>query len=509
MAESQQQSGFASTATAGTGWTSAQAVINKFLTVGAMWVVALRLTPDEFGMAAFTLAAGVFLVILPPLTVGDVAVTHRRRFALIAPMATRLALYVGVASMAVIAIAAPIVAAIYDKYPTGILTGLIWVVALRPVGDALATIPLSHLRLGFDYRTIALVDGSIQLVATTATVVMAFLGCSALSLVLPQVVACFAKAVMYRSKQRADTSSVQARREWTPRHSKRVRGRIAREFALAAIAQYAHNILVLLPVPILAYFSTEEQTGFFAFAFMLSAQANGLIASQLGTVLQPIFERIGTNMQRQVDGFLRVVRVIGAVAVPVVLLQAALAAPLFSLLFEEKWQGAIASFAVLSLMEGCYFATAPTMALLRAQGRFATYFVWQATHFALSVVAYCFAAKQFGALGVAACAAILWAISLPIAVRLCIGGRAAATWTAARVFIAPWLTAAPIALGVWVAWLFLQPLGTVGMILALVVVGPLGLVAALAATRFSQPSAYAELVPMAKKMTHRILRRSS
>lgn len=507
----QVDTGLAGKATAGTTWTSAQTIINKVATMGAMWVVALKLTPDEFGMAALTLAVGAFLVVLPPMTVSDVVVTHRRRFALIAPIANRIALRVALVTTVLIALVAPVVGWFYEQYPSGILVGLIWVWSLRPLADGLAALPFSRLRVDFRYRAIALIDGSIQMVATITTVVMALLGSGALALVLPQVAAMFVKALCYRAQQRAgnpasvgpDLHAGKSREAW---QLIRIRRRIFREFALAAAAQYVHNVLVLLPVLVLGYCSTELQAGLYAFAFSLGAQANGLVASQLGTVFQPIFVTLGVSAQRQRDGFLRVVRVIGAVAVPVCLLQGALAEPLFRLVFEPKWEGAIIVFAILSGLEGFYFATAPTMAMLRAQGRFGTYFIWQSTQFAISLTAYSVGAAMYGALGVAVCATAIWGVSLPIAVWLCTrraGGRLSA---ALAVMLAPWTTAAPIAAAAWGAWQLLAPLGRPGMILALLVVGPVSLALAVWAIRISQPAAWADLRPLAAKVADKALR---
>lgn len=512
--ESAQPVGLAGTAARGTGWTSGQALINKVATMGAMWVVALRLSPDEFGMAALTLAVGAFLMILPPLTIGDVVVTHRRRFALVAPAANRMAMWIAVATTILIALAAPIVGWVYEQYPTGILVGLVWVLSLRPIADGLAAVPLAGLRIDFRYRAIAMVDGSIQLIATLTTVAMALLEMGALSLVLPQVATMFVKAICYRvqrshpgqSGREMPVVGMKLKQVRAHSHRRTIRRRIFKEFAYAAGAQYVHNVLVLLPVLVLGYCSTEEQAGFYAFAFTLGAQANGLIAAQLGTVYQPIFVKLGESAQRQADGFLRVVRVIGAVAVPVCLLQGALAEPLFHLVFQPKWEGAIVTFVVLSALEGFYFATAPTMAMLRAQGRFGTYFLWQSTQFGLSLIAYSIGASYHGALGVALAALVLWGTSLPVAVWLCTQGVNGKLRAAIGVMLAPWMTAAPIACAAWGAWKLLSGMGTAGMVVSLLVVGPSALAISIWAIRFSQPAAWADLSPMASKLRGKAIR---
>ena len=77
-------------------------------------------------------------------------------------------------------------------------------------------------------------------------------------------------------------------------------------------------------------------------------------------------------------------------------------------------------------------------------------------------------------------------------------------WTAVKVFLAPWCTAAPIAFLAWIAWYFLQPYGTTGKLIALFGVGPIALVCSLLASRFSQPSVYADLQPIVIRVLSRI-----
>jgi PST family polysaccharide transporter len=485
--------GLARTAARGTGLTTIQALVNKLATIASMWVVALKLGPDEIGMASLTLALGIYLVILPPLTLGDVLVAHQRRFDVIAPAARRIALSIGLATAAAIAIAAPFLAHWYSKYPSGTMMALLWVLALRPVADAMCPVALASLRRDFRYGTIALADGSIQLVATIATVVLALAGASAFSLVVPQVVATFAKAVAYWKASAPRVDRPQPIAPWIDRAITRS---IWRETLLAGSAQYAHNIVVVLPVVILGYCSNEDQTGLYSFAFMLSAQANGLIASQLGTVLQPIFGKLGHDPLRQSEAFLRVLRTIGAVAVPMTLVQAALARPLFELVLQPKWAQAIPVFAVLSVLEGFYFATAPTMSLLRAQRRFGTYFGWQVAHLVIAAAAFFMVAGAHGALGVAVASLACWGISLPTAVWLC--GRPTRRGVAESigVFTAPWSAALPVGLVLWWASDALVGHGAWGSAAALLGLGPVAFVGCLLLARWTQPAAWADLQPM-------------
>lgn len=485
--------GLTETAAWGTSITTAQVLINKLATIASMWVVALKLGPDEIGMASLTLALGIYLVILPPLTLGDVLVAHQRRFVVVAPAARRIALTIGLVTAAMISIAAPFLAHWYTQYPPSTLMALLLVLALRPIADALCPVALAGLRRDFRYGSIALADGSIQFIATVTTVVMAIVGASAFSLVVPQVVATFAKAFAYWRASAPRVDQPQLIDPWIDRAITRS---IWRETLLAGSAQYAHNIVVVLPVVVLGYWSTEEETGLYSFAYMLAAQANGLIASQLGTVLQPIFGKIGNDPLRQERAFLRVLRTIGAVAVPLTLIQAALARPLFELVLEPKWASAIPVFAVLSVLEGFYFATAPTMSLLRAQRRFGIYFGWQVTHLVIATAACIIVAQSHGALGVAIASLACWGVSLPTAVWLCGRSNHHRFVDSIGVFMASWCAALPIGLGLWWIAGTLAAQGAWGSILVLLVGGPVAFLACVMLVRWTQPEAWTDLQPM-------------
>ncbi len=492
--------GLAKAAAHGSSLTTLQTVINKLATVVALWVVAWRLGPDEFGISSLAIALGMYLMVLPPMTVGDVLIAHQNRYELVRHAARRMALTVGGVTALVIALIAPLLARANPEYPPFTLTALLWVIALRPIGEALCPIALADLRRDLRYRAIALADGSIQIAATITTVVMALAGANAFALVVPQVVATFVKALCY--------ARAAGRHGACPPLPQWMRARVARfmwrDYALAAIAQYAHNVVIMLPIVVLGYLSNEDETGFYSFAFMLSAQANTVIASQLGTVLQPIFGRLGADPARQLAGFTRVLRALGAIAIPLTLVQAALAVPLFHVAFAERWQPAIGSFAVLSVLEGFYFATAPTMSMLRAQRRFATYFAWQVSHLIMAATLFAFVATAGGAFGVSCASLGCWMVSLPIAVWLCGRTSGLTLGQSVATFARPWMLAAPAAAGVWWLSAWLDGMGTAGQVFALAVAGPLAVAVCWIGMRWTQPAVWADLAPIIESMLARL-----
>ena len=188
---------------------------------------------------------------------------------------------------------------------------------------------------------------------------------------------------------------------------------------------------------------------------------------------------------------------IGTVAVPLSLLQAALAEPMFALLFPGKWDAALPVFAVMSVVQCFYFGVTPGISMLKAQARFGAYFAWQAAHVVIALVAYSAAARYGGALAVGATDAGLWAVSVPFATWLATRGSGRSAIEAITVFTAPWATAAPVALLAWLAWKGLAPYGLPGQVISLAMVGPSAFAVSLLAVRWTQPATYSELQSLA------------
>ena len=489
-------SGMAGHAASGTGWTAAQGVLNKVATMVATFIVAKYLSPDDFAMSALALGLGGFLVLLPPTVMSDVLITYERQFKTVTPICRQISTIAAVAAVITILLAIPVFVGWYSKFPGGTLTALLMVYAIRPVGESLSTIPLSELRQGLRYKSVAIIDGGIQLCATLLTVVMAITGAGALALVMPQAVVPIAKAILYRTSASRYRTKDGPTTESTRAHHQMWRKRLTAQFLTASSAQYVHTLIGNAPILVLGLISTQLNTGFYTFSFYLAVQVVVVISYQLSMVLQPIFVKLATDPVRQASAYLRVLRAVAAVAVPVSLLQAALAEPIFKLFFDAKWVGAIPVFAFLSIGQAFYFAIAPTMGLLRAKRHFRKLLVWQLGQLAASILLYALAAYVTDAAGVAAVDTAIWAISAVVGGALALQGTGN-RWTAlVRPFMTPWIASLPIACATWLIWLALRPLGTSGAVIAVGICGPIAGLLSLFATKFTQPLLYKEFVPI-------------
>ncbi len=470
---------YARAVTIGSALNSAQWLVNKAVTAGAMLLIARFLTPIEYGTGTQCLAIFQALCVLSPLTVGDVLIAHPRRMDLLARSARGLGLVIALAMTLLLLGSIPLIVRIYSDYPVRWMIGLLAVLSIRPLAEAVLMLPLTLTRISLAYRRMSIVDGTVQIFATCTSVVMAAFGGGPAAIVLPQVVVPAGRSIYYA--QHLPT------RSGSPFHPK-LAGFLFRSFAQASAAQYLHNVIVMSEVLVLGVVSGDRETGYFGFAFTLACQANTVIAYQLGQILQPVLGRLQTDLGRQIAGFMKAQRVLGAVCVPLCIAQATFAAPIFRLLLEPKWHDAIPVFQVISLAQGFYFATGPSMSCLRAQRRFGTFLVWQAVQLVLTLPVYWFGAKVAGALGAATASGIMWCASSVVSIWLCaLPVRGISLFGGLMMFVRPWILSLPIFVLVYFASVRLSTFGPWGDIGALGLLGPSSVAIAIWVNRFSHP----------------------
>ena len=89
--------------------------------------------------------------------------------------------------------------------------------------------------------------------------------------------------------------------------------------------------------------------GAYFFAFRLAIQPVQLLAGNLSNVLFPILAQLRGDPARQGEAALKASRVLSYVVMPYCFLQAAVAKPLLTLVFADKWLAAIPLMQILSI----------------------------------------------------------------------------------------------------------------------------------------------------------------
>jgi len=354
----------------GSAWALFQSVASKVLSLGCQVILARLLTPDQLGVASKALGVHGLLIFYTPPIMTDVLVQRKDRLDRDALPAFWVTLLLSVATAALIVGSGPALGRLFpERYGDPALVGLLALLALKPIVWAFQVVSIARLRLGFRFRTLSNWNIAASLAAAVASVTMAALGFGPYAVVAPLVlsilivsVGCERLAPTRALRSPTLVGSMPLLRDWT----------------VLCLGQYAHTICLFADYIILAFFAPDAELGFYYFAFTLSAQLNGIIIYNLTFVLQPIFATIRDDPARQVAAFLRVCRTLGAVTVPLCVMQGALAEPALRLVFGERWLPAAPMVIVLSMAQAFAFTVGPTAALLKGQDRFGTYLRWQA-----------------------------------------------------------------------------------------------------------------------------------
>lgn len=397
-----------SRAVGGAGWLVIQSVIAKALATVSQIVLAWYLLPQDYGVVSIALMiAGVISLIEDP-GFKTILVRESESYRSLKRTIFFMALSTGSIASLLTLLAAPIASHLYDL-PS--LTTLIAVLALSPLIRSFAIIPLAKLEIGMRFREIAALNAATALIRSLLAIILVTTGLGPLSMILPIPIALAVQSVILNYLIKNRFLPVAMRR----RHVSSIIRSCIPLFATAVITiliGYGDFFIVSLTC------STKE-LGLFFFAFSMSKQFLLILGAGLRTVLFSALASIKNDQGRQNAAFVRSVKLMADVASPLMLVQAAIAYPVFNLVFGSRWNEAIPIFQILCFgfvgQAICY----PAGSLIRAQGRYVTYFRVQLAYGLCYVFSCGVGAVTGGVIGAAVGAAIVLIAFMPV--FLCAG----------------------------------------------------------------------------------------
>lgn len=426
------------TTVGGVAWLLTQTLANRGIGVLGQIALAWLLIPADFGQ--FGLALSIVLVVGPLTSFGvdDVLLQRSGKSRVWAPPAFWTGLVAGLASMAVILIAAPFLGMAY-RSPQ--IVGVIAILAIAIPVSSLSTVPLVMLRARLRFRTLAYI-GMVEFTAQQAlTVALAAAGTGAYAFAIPALVVAAIKAVVLWRMARPSL--------------KVGRPGLFRLLAHRGGSVFLSRILIALrhqgDVAILGLFATQVQVGLYFFALRIAAQPVQMFAGSLNTVLFPALVQLSSDRSRQLAAALNAARTLAFLITPVCFMQAAVAEPLLTLLFGSKWAGAIMPIQFLSIglaFDGVAWVAG---ALLTARGHFRLGAIFNAVMLALFVLAVLVSSASGQAIYAALAVGAFYAIVPPAYSWLVFRRYGASTGEILGLYLRPTLVAA-VAIGAgWLA----------------------------------------------------------
>ena len=336
----------------------AQNLVARACSVFSQLVLAALLQPADFGLIGLTYTVTSIAAALTNVGLDDVVLQRERALRLWIGPAFWISLSLASAASLLVLMFSPVAAAIY-KAPD--MVGLLAVLALTmPIG-AFGTVPSMVLRSRMQFGALA-IYGTLETVGQVLmTVAFAWYGFGAYSFVLPgPIVSALRAAVLWR----LTASGSDLRPQW--RRWKYVIGNTTVTFAnkvvISLINQGSYIVLGLI--------GSQVSVGVYYFGFRLAAQPLFTLAGNFTNVLYPALVQMKFDPERQNRAVLNASTLLSFCVMPVSLIQSAVAEPLISRFFDQRWAAAIPIIQLLSI--GLAFDAISWVAgtLLSARGEF-------------------------------------------------------------------------------------------------------------------------------------------
>ena len=350
---------------AGFAWMVVAGLLVKAAALGAHIVLGWLLSPTDFGL--YALAAGLY-VLLQALQSGGVRVALVTKGRDAAARELKNALLVSAATHVTIAsvlwVGAPTAASIYREPP---LIPLLRIMAVAVALNVVWVVGGAVLQNGQQFRRLAGIELADGVAKAVLTIVFAASGLGAMSLVLPlPILALF--------RMLAGLQAIV--REWNPEQlPARKAGRLARDGGWIVAATLAHALLTQGDYLGLGIGLSTSLLGIYYFAYQVPGQLGSLLAVKLGDVLVPGLVarrdsgRAGDLVEMTIAQLTAALTLVGCVL-------AATFPYLEAILWQGRWEAAVAPAQALSLLLVLRLLHMVPKSMMQAQRRFAELFVW-------------------------------------------------------------------------------------------------------------------------------------
>lgn len=321
----------------GVAWSFSEKLLTMIIQMVVSIVVARELMPEDFGvMAIMTFFCSV------ALTIVDSGFSQ----ALIRKAEPSDEDYISVLSFNVIvslllygvliAVAAPIA----HFYNQPVITDIAPVLFLLLPINSLCVVQTAMYTRELRFKLLSKVVFSASLISGVVAIVMAFMGCGIWALVVQRLLMMGIKAAAFwvvrrwRTSARPSMSSLRAMAPFS-----------LRLLATDLVASIYNNVAQLF---IGKVYSTTS-LGYYSQAQKLKDLPVLSTVQAVQGVTYPALSRMESNREEFVDGYLRIMRMVGFVIFPAMLIFVAIAPEMFYLLLGAKWMPTVPYFEILAL----------------------------------------------------------------------------------------------------------------------------------------------------------------
>lgn len=400
--------------TRGLAWVTGATLLTKVVNTFGQIALAWFLLPSDFGAVGMAYSVMAFIAVLQQAGSAEVLLSRPKRFDRWLRVAFWMNLVIGLGAMALLMGLAPAAAWAYGEPIVG---ELLLVLALATPVSAVSAVPTAKLRLAMRFRAIAAMQFITAMGRTGMAIGLAAADFGAFSFVIPvPIMQAVVLAILWRLAKPPITRRLQLRR-WRY---------LFGDSMMMVLSRGLNTVLWQIDYMILGLFYSKSVVGLYFFGFNLSIQSLRLFAGNFAQVMLPSLANVTGGGVQQTAAFIKAVRLLALVALPLSMLQAILADPLVRLLFEERWHAAIPMLQALSVGMAFRLVGSPAGTLMQAHRRYKSILCVQAVYATCFIAVITLAAWRGDGLTVAIAAAAFFAVLGPFHLWFAITGRGGA-----------------------------------------------------------------------------------
>ena len=339
----------------------AQTVGSKVVNMAGQVILAWLLVPADWGLIGLAYTVTAFAALIQQAGLREILIHRHEHFERWANAAFWMSLALGCLGAAVMAAAAPLAAWMYEEPQ---LVGLVLVLAATAPISGLDIVPDARLTSEMRFRYLAVVKWVNAVGTMGLSILFATLGFGPYSFVLPVPIVTVVRLVLLWSATRPPIRLRPQLRRWKY---------LVNDSFMLLLAGFFVMLTWQGDYIVLGILHDAKTVGIYFFAFNLSIQTMQVFTSNLTGVLFPALSRLQQDPQHQTRAFLKATRLLAVIGLPFCLLQAALAGPGISMLFNSWWYPAIRVLQLLSIGMAVRIVASPGGSLIQAQGRFGVY----------------------------------------------------------------------------------------------------------------------------------------
>lgn len=257
---------------------------------------------------------------------------------------------------AAVLIAAPFWAGFYKDER---INRIIWLLLIGFFFNMLSSIAVAQFRKKLDYRPLVLIQTIFGTISQLSQIAFALLGFGVYSLALPHAVITPVMSVVLMWK-----SGFKPTLNLNTRHWGAIFGYTKHVIGARILGKFVNEGDTL----IVGKFLGMDLLGVYNLAFRFAHLFFANFLPIITNVTMPVFSSIKDNMQRLRDNFIRSLKLISFVTIPVIAFQILFAGPLVNLIYGPKWTDAVIPFQILSLFVLFKSVGSPTSGLYNATG---------------------------------------------------------------------------------------------------------------------------------------------